>query len=74
MLRGTWNYDTSYINFIQPIFKFNNFDYKFATRHAIQSLEEFIAIFVDIPFGNQVDLIARGSVQDMQQADNIDGT
>lgn len=39
-----------------------------------QSLIEFIAIFVDIPFGNQVDPIARGLVQEMQQAENIDGT
>lgn len=39
-----------------------------------QSLEEFIAIFVDIPFGNQVDPLIRGLVQEMQQAENIDGT
>lgn len=39
-----------------------------------QSLKEFIAVFIYIPFGNQVDPIARGLVQEMQQAENIDGT
>lgn len=37
-------------------------------------LEEFIAIFVDVPFGNQVDPIAGALVQEMQQAEHIDGT
>lgn len=38
------------------------------------SIEVFIAIFVDVPIRNQVDPIAGGLVQEMQQAEHIDGT